>query len=164
MEPLSVLGVASAAVQFLDFTGKVVAGTYEIYTGKRDGKTATLEEVTVSLVRVTEQLRQTMNCADPDTLPQHDQDILQLGTACRSLGTRLLSSLEKIQRSPERRASVFSSFKAALLTIWKQSEIDTLSQELERHRSQINLLILASLRQAFRSPCRRIHTDIHIPQ
>jgi hypothetical protein len=157
MEPLSALGVATAVVQFLDFTGKVVAGTYKIHTAK-SGTETTLQDVTTSLTRVNVELRKTLRCPTPRSSSSHDQDILLLGKTCDDLGARLLSTLDKIHESlkdkhengvvvkKQDRPAAFASFRAALLTVWKQSEIDTLCRDLESHRSQISLLILASLR------------------
>lgn len=147
MEPLSALGVATAVVQFLDFTGKVVAGTYQIHTA-RSGAGTTIQDVTASLTRVNNEIRMTLSCPTPQTLSAHEQDILLLGKKCDDIGDRLLTTLLKIERSSKTRSNptVFSSFKTALLTVWKQPEIDTLCRTLENHRSQISLLILASLR------------------
>lgn len=148
MEPLSALGVATAVVQFLDFAGKVVAGTYEIYTAKPGAAGTSLEDVTSSLLRVNGDLKKAISSPAALNLSQTDKDIVSLGKRCEDLGTRLISTLAKIHinASSSKCGKLFSSFKAALLTVWKQSEVEALCRDLEGHRSQISLLILVALR------------------
>jgi hypothetical protein len=60
MEPLSALSIATAVIHFLDFTGKVVSGTWHIYRGQPPKKTeanSDVASITTSLQRVTRSLQ-----------------------------------------------------------------------------------------------------------
>lgn len=168
MEPFSALSVATAIIQFLDFTGKVVAGTYRIYTSEPGVRQDdTFSHVTESFRNVNAELRRSLACSDSTSLSQQDRDILRLGRACDDMGAQLLSILNKIHKPPSRRINesakrsdqqsvgfmrgasedgiikqqtICASLRAALLTVWKQPKIDTLCRNLDIYRNQITLL------------------------
>lgn len=135
MEPFSALSVVTAIVQFLDFTGKVVAGAYKIHTAESSTENA-LREVTKSLNRASKDLRNYLSKQPAQGLTPND------------LGKRLLSipnNIHKTAKSPKL-LKVFASFKAAWIAAWKKSDIEALCRDLDGCRSQIILLLLVSLR------------------
>ena len=159
MEPLSALSIATAVVQFLDFTSKLFAGTYKIYTAKSGLQEHTLERMVDSLNDVTSELQKSLYSKPSGIASKFEQEILLLGQDCDELGRRLLTTVRRIQRSSEhsmfskasgwlgsRGETLFSSFRSALLTVWNQSEIDSLSRNLESYKSHMTLLMLENSR------------------
>lgn len=73
-----------------------------------------------------------------------DASIRDLGRQCQHVGPELLAALAKLRGTGER--SKWTSLRQALLTVWKQSEIDSLEKRLDGYRQQLTLQLLVSLR------------------
>ena len=59
MDPLSALGLAAAVVQFVEFSGSLIADTYKVYKyGSRDPKAGSdIKTITGSLQNLNNELR-----------------------------------------------------------------------------------------------------------
>lgn len=157
MDPFSALSIATAVVQFLDFTSKLIVGTHKAYPGKNSAGGESLTIIIKSFESFLGDLEKSLRISKVLPASRSDEDILLLGQKCNETGKHILGTLKTIDklsesknvkniftRNPSR--MVFSSLKAALLTLWKQPEIDQLCKDVESFKSQIELLMIGSLR------------------
>jgi len=148
MEPFSALAVATSAVQFIDFTSKLITESYKLHasaTGQLE-EHVILEKVTknlrdVSLNLSTQVEKQTVLA----TLSQDDKELQHLCKGCHEISLQLLQALEKLKA--EDGSSKWKSFRQALRTIWTREHIEGLEKQLDRFRQQLVISILASFRQ-----------------
>jgi hypothetical protein len=146
MEPLSALSIATAVVQFLDFTANVVSGTCEIYKNSSDyaQRNIDIEKITTSLVSLNDDIRNSLSQSDRHQQSARDQQIEELAKRCNELGERVLAALQRLQ--PKRKPTLWTSFRLALRSIWSESEIESLEKTLEKYQRQISMLLLVSIR------------------
>jgi hypothetical protein len=148
MDPVIVLGVASAAVQFVDFTGKLVAGTIKIYREERKGKPQhdgdQLKHITANLIDLNDQIQASLEKVKGQPLSVRDQEIARLCRDCNQTANKLISALNQLRSWT--RSQFWNCFVQALATIWNEAEIDNLKRTLEGFRSQISMYILVSIR------------------
>ncbi|KAH7068278.1 hypothetical protein BKA63DRAFT_494933 [Paraphoma chrysanthemicola] len=146
MEPFSALSVATAVVQFLDFTGKVVSGTYRIYQGnapRGSESNSDLRSITSGLNALTAHLESSQINIQSGSSPQ-DANLMVLARNCNAVGRQLLALLTRLQSGSTH--SFWPSFRTALRTIWSEADVEKLSRSLDSYRQQISMHILISLR------------------
>ncbi|KAK4446194.1 hypothetical protein QBC34DRAFT_412097 [Podospora aff. communis PSN243] len=157
MEPLSALGVATSVVQFVDFSSKLISGTFEIYksAGGELGRNSAIETLTKQLVGLSERLEASLaessssssSNSNSNTLASrspNEQDLHQLCRECNGAASELLGALARLRGQPQ---NVWSSFRHALRTLWTEDQIDSLQRRVDRFREQISMFILASVRE-----------------
>lgn len=146
MEPMSALSVATAVMQFLDFAGTVASGTWKIYksTHGEFERNADIRMVAVDLTKLNDELRKSIDHPNLTPFSSRDPDILKLGRDCNEIGEELLTALNSLKS--QNKHSLWANFRAALRTVWNQSEVDSLYQKLESYRQQISMHVLVSLR------------------
>jgi hypothetical protein len=147
MEPLSALSIATAVIQFLDFTGKIVSGTWQIYRGQPPKKTeanSDVASITESLHGVTKSLQASKNKSRLQPWSSQDAAISKLAESCTEVGEQLLTLLNRLRAQSNHR--VWPSFRTALRTVWSEKDIERLCQTLENYRQQISMHILIALR------------------
>jgi hypothetical protein len=147
MEPLSALSTATAVIQFLDFAGKVVSGTCEIYRGRPPKKTdpnSSIASITTSLHAATKSLGTFKEKLPLRPWSSQDAAISKLAESCTEVGEELLALLKRLRAQSNRR--IWPSFRTALLTVWSEKDIERLCQTLEDYRQQISMHILIALR------------------
>jgi hypothetical protein len=174
MDPLTAFGLAGTIVQFLDFCGKIVLGTREVYLSGSVGLDVQAEAATRDLLNFTTKLQ-------PASLQPHgahsDNEneiaLRQLCDDCSDIARQLLHQLNRLKKqhltppdpvphgaSPkewEKRQQRFAeymedleelgrSLRLALRGMWKRKELDELERRLEKCKAAIQLRMLASLR------------------
>jgi hypothetical protein len=72
-----------------------------------------------------------------------DQEILRIARECTKLGERIRTKLKRLESS---KVSLWNSFLEALRSVWSEDEIRRLQEDLDSHRQQIMLLLVASIR------------------
>lgn len=146
MDPFSALGVATAVVQFLDFTGAIVSGTWKIYRSNPGDseRSSDIRSITESLVKVNDDLHSSITIVNSTSISSQDREIAILAKRCNEIGERLLATLDRLQS--QSRHQFWASFRIALRTLWSQSEIDMLQETLGNYRQQVSIYILVSLR------------------
>jgi|SRR5271156_5630563 len=142
MDPLTALGVASSVVQFVDFTSKLISGSYELYKSDYGvvEATSSLEALTSNLIAVSNDLSRSLKASK--SIPK---ELELLCKECVAEASKLLSVLEslKVEGSDRR---LWKSFKTALKTIWSQDKIDSFQGRLDSFRQQITMSIVVSLK------------------
>jgi hypothetical protein len=146
MEPFSALAIATAVVQFLDFTANVVSGTCEIYTNSLDHahRNTDLKQISTSLVTLTDDIGSSLADTQTQKLSSRDQQLDGLARRCRELGSRLLATLERLQS--DRKPNLWASFRLALRSIWSERDIESMEKLLEKYQRQISMHLLVSIR------------------
>jgi len=155
MDPLSVLSVTSAVVQLIDFTGKLVGGTYRIYkAGTGDTpKTSELKSITNNLITLNRGVEKSLISKKGTGLgSQNEHDLYNLCMDCNQVAQELITALQKLQGQ---RTNVWDSFRHALLTIWTTDNVNSLQERVGNFKQQISMHILVSLREQMTSLTHR---------
>lgn len=143
MDPLAAFSVAANVIQFVDFTSKLISGSHEIYksaTGEAK-RNSELKTITKSLMRINLSLGKQGPLGSAN-----ERELENLCKDCSSVAIDLIRALEQLQIKSSGKHQRWSSFKSALLTVWRQEDIDTLEQRVDSFRQQISMHILVSLR------------------
>jgi hypothetical protein len=146
MEPLSALGVASNVVQFVDFATKLVSQTVRIHraaqSNNKDGSSLVL--LTTELEKYNRDMTKDLESSlGSNGMSPEDEQILKTCAECAKISSNLLTTLISLKSS---KVTAWTSFVAALKTIWKESEIEELRHTLDSYRQQISLYLLAAVR------------------
>jgi hypothetical protein len=137
MDPLTAISLASAIVQFVDFSSKLVGGTRQIY-----GSALGLIEADRSLeVIASEMQRCTSKLATPDADAQiqteEDRALCRLAKECQILSDQLLGLFEKTKaRDPK--SKVQSTWAAVKSKLHERQKLE-LQNRLNSCRSQLEL-------------------------
>jgi len=148
MDPVTAIGIAGAVVQFVSFAHKLVSKTREVYTSasNQSKHVATLDEIYTSLLRLSSQLRTAStvrpNDLDSDGVVKHVLAIRALSQNCERDCAKLLEIAQKLRGKGEAGGKL-QSFRVALKTFWKSSEIDELEGRLQRTQTTLTLHICA---------------------
>ena len=80
MEPLSALSIATSVVQFLDFAGTLISGTWEISKSRfgESEKNTDLRAITESLCGLNDELRGSLNRPKVTHFSSQDREIEKL--------------------------------------------------------------------------------------
>ncbi|KAK4161515.1 hypothetical protein QBC43DRAFT_189361, partial [Cladorrhinum sp. PSN259] len=151
MEVWSAIQCASAVLSFVDFASKLLSGTYDVYTGS-----SSLEPTGKDLKSISNSLHSLRKDLETNTArgsaskanSQIDIEIQRLVQECQTIVDSLISIIDKVCQHEGTGPSVWSSFKEALATLWKNKEIQELQKQLEGHQRQLELLMIAATRSA----------------
>jgi hypothetical protein len=167
-DPLTALGLAANIIQFITFASSLVSKTSEI-SNSAHGSTlenTELKAIATNLTDLNKQLEPPKapggNDKQSRKAAKSGERLRELCTECEKAAWELLSVIQRLEHGKGR--SKWKSFRQALLSVWKESEIAALSRRLERYRSQIGTALLLSLRYhiqeregAFDSLAEEIH-------
>lgn len=154
MDPLTALGLAAAVVQFVGFASHLVSKIKEIQesaTGQSK-QAATLETIYTQLQHLNSRLELSSK-RDPrlevvqgsTDLVAHVFAINDLSRICEGDCQRLLDIVRKLQVGNDSRRR-WQSFRVALKTIWKGSEITDLEQRLHSTQTTLTLHVCSLTR------------------
>ncbi|KAH7135620.1 hypothetical protein B0J11DRAFT_454149, partial [Dendryphion nanum] len=141
LEALAAVGLASSITQFIDFTSKLFTTATKIYLSvegsTRDSQN--LEDLTQSLQHICADLSRNSRNAQGLGLapPKITPSLEKLGTDCQNEANAFLSVLHNLKA--KKTGSKWSSFRAALSTIWKENQVNSMEKRLETYRSQLIL-------------------------
>lgn len=139
MEALATVGLVANVVQFIDFGGKLISKTTELY-GSNEGaleENIALETVTNHVVLLNDTLRNAATAARDDALKK-------LCESCKAAAEELLEALSKVKvDGPKNR---WKSVRKALRSVWSKEKVRELEGRLARFREQLNLHITVDLR------------------
>jgi hypothetical protein len=139
MEVLAAIGLAGTIIQFVDFSGKLVSKTAEIY---KSGAGALIENIDIETATNNLILLSTNLHASADSASG-----TALGKLCQSCGAvvqQLPSALDKVKAKGEYQK--WKSFRKALRSVWNKEEIAALEQRLARYTDEINFHVVLDLR------------------
>lgn len=147
VDPFSALGVAGNIVQFLDFGSKLVSKGKEIYSSA-DGSSITnveLEIISQDLHEITDSLAST----PPSNLSQiynlGDDEMRRLATSCKAVAEQLLGVVRDLKVDENCKHRRWKSFRQALKSVWKDSDIQSLQDRLDGFRGQLTIRLITIL-------------------
>ncbi|KAG7143103.1 hypothetical protein HYQ45_000570 [Verticillium longisporum] len=118
MDPVSAIGVASAVLNFVDFSIKIVRGSIQIYgDANRDNDWQTPGDVAKKMTMLARNLRQPSGFgATPD-----EGEIAELAATCMTMAERLAALFQSLQPKDARskRQCLWAAAKAKL----KQADV-----------------------------------------
>ena len=120
MKAFAVLGLAGNIVQFLDFSGKLIAGAFEIHQAL-DGATSSnnaLEKIYGDLEDLCCQLQTKANTCAKISMTNSEGGLLTLVKSCQVTGQELLAILEdlKVQGRHKKWESIRQAFRGSTKT------------------------------------------------
>lgn len=142
MEPLTALGVAANVAQFLGYGINLIATTKEIYMSSSGStnEVETMETIYGRLGQLGSYLQ--LPSQLPPSTDKYDavieQAIRDIARDCQNDCDRLLEVTNQLKRGNGHR-SCHRSFRAALKSTWKSSEIDVLEKRLQRAQQTLTL-------------------------
>ena len=146
MDPFSALGLAGNVIQFVDFGGRLLSGSLELYKSV-DGTSSTnkeLEFLVKSLNELCAGLSRPEHRIDQQQASAPELALLPLARSCTELGEELLSVLNALK--VEGRFKKWESVRQALRSAGKEKEIRNYNERLNHYRSQIAMHITVILR------------------
>ncbi|KAL8647218.1 MAG: hypothetical protein Q9226_006522 [Calogaya cf. arnoldii] len=145
MEALAVLGLASNIVQFLEFSGRLVSSTFELYEAAEGAlsSNSVLEQISTDLKQHCEGMLPSPTSSNAPPRTVSEAALLPLSQSCRALGQEFLVVLEDLKVKGKRRG--WQSVRQALRTAWKAKDIQRYERQLGSYRSQIAVRLLAIL-------------------
>ncbi|KAF2269040.1 hypothetical protein CC78DRAFT_606966 [Lojkania enalia] len=144
MEPLSILAVAAAVVQFLDFTWKIVThGNAPNSTSRKDD----LAQAANKLRRLSKALGQSKE------LRNGDNDIYRIREACQTIQAELTAVLDRIKDTRKERLDVtahstsrrWTSVRQGLENILGGRKLAEIEKRLESLRQDLLMVVLLEL-------------------
>lgn len=135
MEALAAVGLAGNVVQFVDFSCKLFDQASSIYQSL-DGATQgnrDLESITQNLHDMSAKLYQ--NIPKSAATQKKDDPLVTLAKECENVANELLAVLQSLKA--KKVDSQWSSFRAALRSVWKEQRVQALEKKLGMYRSQI---------------------------
>jgi hypothetical protein len=139
MEVLAAVGLAGNIIQFVDFSGKLVSKTAEIY---KSGAGALIENVDIEtatndLILLSTKLHDSADSAG-------DTALRKLCQSCGDVAQQSLGALNKAKANGKHQK--WKSFRKALQSVWNKEDIAALEQRLVRYRGELNFRIILDLR------------------
>jgi hypothetical protein len=147
MDPFSILAITTAACQFLDFTTKIVHGTWTIYKadpGQDSDRNSHLRTILEDVKKTNDKLRASVQDSKIQQLASED-DVLKLAKKCDGLAARLITALDALQKKNETgKGQLWSSFLVALKSVLSSKEIDALKEDLRLYREQMIVHVIVN--------------------
>ena len=144
METLAIIGLVSNIVQFVDFSGKLISKSVQLY---RSTEGALAENIDIETT--TNHLILLNNKLKGDATTTNDGVLESLCKSCGTVADELLAALENVKVQGKQRK--WESIRKALRTVWSRGDIEELERRLARFREELNLYVVVSLRCVFLS-------------
>lgn len=147
MDPVSAVGIASAVVSFIEFTGSLILTTSKVYRS-RDGilpEASSLEQVCKTLHELSTKLQAHGGSALGEGGPSHHQAahqdvsaLVKLSAECKDDCEKLLDSLQELQTQAGQNR-LWGSVKVAFKSMLKEKEIERIEGRLQRAQKIMTL-------------------------
>ena len=145
LDGLSAIAVASAVVQFLDFAAKLVSKSHEAYSSSNGNsqENVDLSEIAGKLSA----LGRALNSSWPafTHVTERERSLKDLAISCTQTSDSILAAIEalKVRDGPNRK---WESFRKALKSLWKKSELEALEKRMDGFRKQLTLELVVDIR------------------
>jgi len=146
MDPVSALGLASSVLQVINFTGGLISRTRQLYQAASGSLVENDELEAVVRTLQSHSRRIAMQLGGQTGKSQAEKDIVSLCEGVRELCAQLISAVEGLKVATNNRAARWETFRQALRSVWKESEISNLMDRLERYRNQLDSILLANIK------------------
>jgi hypothetical protein len=140
-------GFAAAIVAFIDFSYKIVKGSYGLYQSP-----AGTSNEHVHIDTVVKDLTEVAKCLHPASVaasgaPRHRQALQQLALGCQNVAEELTKILEDLKRKDGNKA--WRSLEARWKSLRQESTLASLEKRLEKYQSQIMMRLQLILEWVF---------------
>ncbi|KAF2647570.1 hypothetical protein K491DRAFT_643854, partial [Lophiostoma macrostomum CBS 122681] len=145
IDPISALSVAAAAVQFVDFSRKLVCKSKELYNSLdgvlRDNEKT--ETVTMRLKGMAQELQPPRKsvrsvASGKASTPKTSARLQSICTECNEVSDELVDHLRRLRVPDGSVGRKWKSFRQALKSVWSKKEIDRMAQRLASLRAEID--------------------------
>lgn len=145
MEALAIIGLVGNIVQFVDFSGKLISKSTELYRSSEGAlaENVDTETTTNHLVLLNSKLRGAATATG-------DRALENLCKSCNTVAEKLLAALDKVKVKGEQRK--WKSVRKALQSVWSKEEIGELERRLSKLREELNSHIVVGLRYENKLP------------
>lgn len=137
MDPASATSLAAAILQLADYTRKVLARSRELYKSA-DGALLGHTELSIIIKNLDRDLQ---SLKDEPNAPE----LSALASKAKEVTSELVSLLERLMKKPAQN-SRWRSVRQAILSIWKESQIQNLEGRVQRYRNQVDSALLSDMR------------------
>jgi hypothetical protein len=140
-EALVAIGLVSNVVQIIDFSGKLLSSSRELYRSSVGALAANVDIETAAT-----HLALLNNKITDSTSTTSDNALKRLCESCSSTADELLAALNKVKA--EGKKDKWESIRKALRSVWAKEQIAALEERLAKFRHELNLHITVDLRYA----------------
>lgn len=167
MDPLSILSVVAATIQFVDFGQRLFSETWQIYRSA-SGQTLQLQNLSAissDLSRLSTGVKEAFRSRKKghSGLQDADKELLRLCGECDAIASKILTVLPKVStafqselaqdKQAVQRAwlgsyepkSAGKCFREALRSLWQREEIVEISDRLEKVRQEMIMVATMSI-------------------
>jgi hypothetical protein len=139
MEALAIIGLVGNIVQFVDFSGKLISKSTELYRSSEGAlaENIDIEMATNHLVLLNSKLKDAAAATG-------DSALENLCKSCNTAAEKLLDALDKVKVNREQQK--WKSMRKALRSVWSKEEIGELERRLSKFREELNSHIVVDLR------------------
>jgi molecular chaperone GrpE (heat shock protein) len=143
METLAIIGLVGNIVQFLDFSGRLISKSIQLYRSSNSelAESTDVEATTNHLVLLNNKLKDAATSTG-------DRALEDLCKSCEAVADELLAALDKVKVKKE--LHKWESIRKALRTVLSKEKIEGLERRLVRFREELNLHVIIDLRY---TPC-----------
>ena len=151
MDPATGIGFAAAVVQLVNFGVDAAKTCGEVYRQGSTTENADIQYTTTHLAKLTQILQQSLkDSTKPTTSPtQEEQKLIELSEKCRICAEALQQELLQLQRRSS--SSSLETFKKGAQAVLKRRTIAKIYDQLETHKSTLEIAVLFRLRCVHRS-------------
>jgi hypothetical protein len=138
METLAIIGLVGNIVQFVDFSGKLISKSTELYRSS-EGALAEyidIETITNHLVLLNSKLKDA-------AITTGDGELESLCTSCGVAADDLLAAMDKVKVKGKQHK--WKSIRKALRSVWSKEEIGDLELRLARFREELSFHVVVDL-------------------
>ncbi|KAF5573830.1 feruloyl esterase b precursor [Fusarium pseudoanthophilum] len=154
MDPLSILGVAAATVQFVDFNQRLFSETWQIYRSA-SGQTLQLKNlsaISAETSQLSTAVKASLQACEQGTsaLDGPDEQLLDLCQECEDIAYGIITLIDKVNGPFKQELSgghkpIGECFRTALKSWSKQEEITNISGRLVKLRQDITTAATISI-------------------
>lgn len=153
LEAFIAIGLAGNVIQYVDFCAKLLTGSYEIYSSA-SGSTKENGHILKIIEDFDDFLRQFKLHSSGEVVSLydsvHEAALVKFAQHCQQDAGALRNEVASLTWKNEDRHKVWKSFRHALRSRWKESDIKAMEKRLNDYRSEIAVRLMGLLRYASR--------------
>ena len=139
METLAIIGLVGNIVQFIDFSGKLISKSTELYWSSEGALAENIDTETATnhLVLLNSKLQNAATATG-------DSALESLCKSCSAAADELLAALDKVKVKGKQ--GKWKSIRKALRSVWSKEEIEELERRLAMLKEELNFHVVVDLR------------------
>ncbi|KAI1840819.1 hypothetical protein JX266_012967 [Neoarthrinium moseri] len=145
MEALVAVGIASNAVQFVDFASKLLHTSHELRHNAASAENRDHAVIVAHFMDLTGKISDEAKALEQGTATVNadDKALQPVAEGCCELARQLLQRLETCGIHPGRQATFLKRSKTALKCMWNKREIQEITERLHHFRSEIQFHLMS---------------------